>query len=572
MRSSSLPKNSLSSSMSVSKPSSIGKTQVKSKLPKPKEGIGDTSTPSLPPPRMQKNNPRSNTSTLGSPLANKQVTFKDRLQLCRKPIPLLRLSKTLDQESISREGVSSPFWTTSLQDVSPKLWLPTETDLLDSGLNYSNSSSIALMSPLPSFQILTSKSLQQNWQKTSFQSLRFSQPDTTVLEATRYTKKIRFYPTPKQISFLNQCLGASRVFYNRAVALLNERGVKGLLTLPKLRPLVMTNDKDLTEGDPMSWQKNVPYDTRQEAIADAITAFKGCLTKMQQGDLKRFQVSFRSKKHQQSQAFRVNKKTLNPKAFSFFPDKLKKHKQFRLRKRDVSKFLEEGTTDGNFIILKTRPNHWYFCFPRVKEPPMFENPVYKSVFLDPGVRTFQTFYSPDGICGKIGLEEFSKELQALAGRHDKLWSALSDPDMPLKTKKALRRRCTLLRLKLRNKVDDLHWRTCSFLCKTFQNIFLPSFEVSDMVKGSPLGSQITRKMLQLSHGKFRERLLYYGKTKNRNVYIVKEHYTTKTCGRCGHLQVMDGKKVYECEACGFKMDRDFNGARNICLKLMGQFL
>jgi putative transposase len=392
------------------------------------------------------------------------------------------------------------------------------------------------------------------------------------LEAIKYTKKIRFYPTQEQLPFLNQCIGASRFFYNKAVSVLNDRGVKGLLSLPKLRPLVMTNDKDLPEGDGMEWQKKVPYDTRQEAIADAITAFKSCLTKQKQGVLSTFRISFRTKKHQQSQAFRVNKKTLNPSTMSFFPEKLKQHKKFRLRKRDVSKFLDAGTTDGNFMILKTRPCHWYFCFPRIKEPPMFENPIYKSVFLDPGVRTFQTFYSPDGICGKIGLEEFSKGLKALADRHDTLWSVMDDPNTPLKTKRALRIRCAILRLKLRNKVDDLHWRTCSFLCKTFQNIFLPSFEVSDMVKGSPLGSKITRRMLQLSHGKFRERLLYYGKTKNRNVYIVKEHYTTKTCGCCGHLQTMEGKKTYDCEACGFKIDRDFNGARNICLKLVGQFL
>jgi len=331
----------------------------------------------------------------------------------------------------------------------------------------------------------------------------------------------------------------------------------------------MSSDKDIAEGDPMEWQKRVPYDTRQEAISDAISAFKGCLTKQKAGLIKTFKVGFKSKKHQQTQTFRVNKKTLNPRTMSFFPDRLKDKKKFRIRKRDVDKFLEHGTTDGNFIIMKKRPNMWYFCFPRTKEPPVFENPVYKSVFLDPGVRTFQTFYSPDGICGKI---EITSKLKKIAARHDKLWSISDDLKIFSKTKRNLRNRCAKLRNKLRNLVDDLHWRTCSFLCKTFQNIFLPSFEVSNMVKGSPLGSSVTRKMLQLSHGKFKERLLYYGKTKHRNVYIVNEHYTSKTCGNCGKLKEIEGQKVYACEACKARIDRDYNGARNICLKLVTKFI
>lgn len=166
---------------------------------------------------------------------------------------------------------------------------------------------------------------------------------------------------------------------------------------------------------------------------------------------------------------------------------------------------------------------------------------------------------------------FNEDINRIAKHHDHKWSVSDSKETLPKTKKAIRRRCAILRNKLKNKITDLHWQTCSFLCDTFQNIFLPSFKVSEMVIGSPLGSSVTRRMLQLSHGKFRERLLYYGRTKNRNVYIVSEHYTTKTCGACGKLQEMGGKKTFHCQSCDAEIDRDYNAARNIALKLCSKF-
>jgi putative transposase len=390
------------------------------------------------------------------------------------------------------------------------------------------------------------------------------------LESTRFCRKIRFYPNAEQTSLLNKCVGASRFFYNKSVGILKEKGVKGLLTRPKLRPLVMASDESVPDGHEMAWQKQVPYDTRHEAIADAIQSFKNSLEALKAGRIRAFDVKFRSKKST-TQSFRVDQRVLNIEKQTIFVQRLKKKSKLRFRKRDVSKYLEDGTLDGNFMIIRTKPGFWYICLPRTREAPIFENPVYKSAFLDPGVRTFQTFYSPDGVCGKIGGDELNSKLQILSNKHDKIWSVSSGKDVASKTKKKLRARCAIIRHKIKNCVDDLHWQTCSFLCNTFQNIFLPRFEVSKMVKGSPLGSSVTRKMLQLSHGKFRERLLSYAKTKHRNVYIVGEEYTTKTCGGCGCLQEMEGNKMYNCQSCGKRIDRDYNGARNVCLKVVTKF-
>ena len=527
-------------------------------------GIGDTNTLT----KKKIPFPRNNTYTQEFRLRNNARIYRDKLLFCKPNIPHMTLSKTLDQESISDAEVSSPFWTRSLEDTYQKLWLPIETDLQDLDSICSNTYFAGSMCPSQYCQIQMSKTLQKNSPETSCQSLRFSQQEIMDQDPIKFCRKIRFYPNKEQLELFNKCIGGARFFYNKAVSVLKERGVSGLLQLRILRPLVMMSDKDIPKGHPMEWQKEIPYDTRQEAISDAIIAYKSALTNQRNGNIDHFNIQFKSKKNQvRSQSFRVNKLTLFPDDVSFFPGRLKDKKKIRMRTRDIKKFKEDGTVDGNFMIQKLRPDKWYLCLLRERSIPIFENAPYKSAFLDPGVRVFEALYSPDGICGKIKI----KGLPPLAKKHDKLWS-VSDKTENSKTKRNLRRRCAILRNKIKNKVDDLHWQTCSFLCNTFQNIFIPEFPVAQMVKGSPLGHAITRKMLQLSHGLFKTRLMYFAKTKQRNLYIVKENWTTKTCGRCGHIQDMGANKVYDCGACEASIDRDYNGARNICLKFVSKFI
>ena len=76
-------------------------------------------------------------------------------------------------------------------------------------------------------------------------------------------------------------------------------------------------------------------------------------------------------------------------------------------------------------------------------------------------------------------------------------------------------------------------------------------------------------MLLWSHYRFRKNL----KTKAQGVGVTviecTEDYTSKTCSWCGHIDTkLGGKKVYCCSECGWKIDRDFNGAVNILTKYL----
>jgi putative transposase len=86
-------------------------------------------------------------------------------------------------------------------------------------------------------------------------------------------------------------------------------------------------------------------------------------------------------------------------------------------------------------------------------------------------------------------------------------------------------------------------------------------------------SVTVRKMMLWSHYKFRQRLKQKGELLGCRVHEVSEHYTSKTCGRCGQIHwTLGGRKVFKCPHCHWKLDRDFNGARNIFIKNIGQFI
>ena len=71
----------------------------------------------------------------------------------------------------------------------------------------------------------------------------------------------------------------------------------------------------------------------------------------------------------------------------------------------------------------------------------------------------------------------------------------------------------------------------------------------------------------LSHARFIERLKFKAGIYGTNVKIVKEDYTSKTCGGCGiQNKNLCRSKTFVCGNCKAVIDRDLNGARNILIK------
>jgi len=188
------------------------------------------------------------------------------------------------------------------------------------------------------------------------------------------------------------------------------------------------------------------------------------------------------------------------------------------------------------------------------------------ISLDPGVRSFLTFYDGKS-SGEIG-----KNMNIKLNRLNKQMDAL---DKRISEEKKFYRKCNLKKAKSRiqfkkeNIVKDLHCKACNFL-KRYAYIILPIFNVKNMIsKDKALPKKVRRSMLDLSHFKFRQRLIQKTEETGSIILFCNEIMTSKTCTKCGKINEMLGKsKTFKCPSCHIEIDRDVNGARNILLRAL----
>ena len=211
----------------------------------------------------------------------------------------------------------------------------------------------------------------------------------------------------------------------------------------------------------------------------------------------------------------------------------------------------------------------------------------KVVAIDPGIRTFCTVYSSKG-----DITEICNENQIMYKYHNKVLNLRKQLDrkeeiikkisktgkINKKKKKIIRKtynnkliynKIKKINKKMRNKVDDLHWKSINTIEKLGEKILYPTFNVQQMLKQNNFPDSIKRVMSSLSFYKFKSRLK--NKLEDR-VHIITEHKSTKTCCKCGNVDnTIKSNHVYNCKKCDNNISRDWNGAINIMFMNIKQY-
>ncbi|WP_066424321.1 RNA-guided endonuclease TnpB family protein [Anabaena sp. 4-3] len=108
--------------------------------------------------------------------------------------------------------------------------------------------------------------------------------------------------------------------------------------------------------------------------------------------------------------------------------------------------------------------------------------------------------------------------------------------------------------------NTLHQIT-TYLCKNHAKVVIEYLNVSGMLSNHKLAQVIA----DCGFYEFKRQLEYKAKKFGCEIIIIDTWYpSSKTCSNCGHIQDMPlQQRTYNCENCGFSIDRDLNAAINI---------
>ena len=460
---------------------------------------------------------------------NKKTICKDKLTICINDFLNAKLSKTLDLESILKEKVYYPFFNEQTKELSSRLYLPTKTDC-------AGSDSILLNGLLKTavdkswFSTKLISHQKQNSPKTSLQFYMSSPAECMALEVIK-TKLLRISPTKEQKKLFKTWTDCSRYVFNQTIDYIK--------TCIGFNPSWMGIKKDMLKQLP-AWCKPVPFQIKGIAIKEACNAFW---------------------KAKGKPAFRTRK---NPEQSCFIPKSALSLKGIYSKISGKGLYFQETLPD-NFkdSRLIWRHEKWWMAVPHKEKLIVGENQATKIVSLDPGIRSFITFYSPDH-SGHLGKGDFSR-IQRLCSHLDNLVSK-RDLIKNKQRRRSLTKASRRMRAKIKNLITELHHKTAKFLTDNFDIILLPTFETKDMSNktGRKICRKSVRSMLTFSHYKFKQFLKWKAFQTGKLIVDCCEAYTSKTHPQTGEIRNIGGAKWIKLSD-GSRADRDIIGARGIML-------
>lgn len=356
-------------------------------------------------------------------------------------------------------------------------------------------------------------------------------------------KKIKIYPTKNQKETFDFWMRRCLILYNVA---LQEKISYYKITGKYLN--IYDQKKELTDiKDYDETWKDIPNKSLQEIIFRVDNAFKSF-----------FKRGFKG--------FPKYQKELNTIEFVKTDVRIRNSKLYLPKIKDLIKVKEEIPLNYSSVKL-TRNNENYYLVFTLKENKKLINDNEDILGIDLGLKDLYTTSN-----GDKGLRFSQKLIKKYKYRIKYLNKSLSKKNKGSKRFKKVKKHLTKAYGRLNStKTDYLHKQANTLLKCKEQFIALGNINIQSIVdkyKNDKTKKGLIKSFYVNSLGQFKQYVIYKSIKYNKEIILVDERLTSKTCSCCGKIKydLTLKDRIYNC-LCGNSIDRDRNAAIN--MKLLG---
>ena len=376
------------------------------------------------------------------------------------------------------------------------------------------------------------------------------------------TLKIKLKPNNKQQTKMFQFAGAKRFAYNWAIAKEQENYKNGGKFIQD--SVLRKEFTQLKKTDEYKWLYTISNDVTKQAIKDACMSYKRFFKGLSKSP------KFKSKKHDRP---------------SFYVDNIKiKFTNTHVKLENIATSKKKNRVKLNWIRLcekgkiptdcKYMNPHvvfdgidWYICV-GIQYQDKEEKSTNNGIGVDIGIKDLAI--CSDGntyknINKSHKIKKLEKSKRRLQRRISKKYLINKKGECYNKTRNIIKSEKRLLKLNHRlTYIRDnyLHQVTSKIINRKPMFITIEDLNVSGMMKNKHLSKAIQQQKLY----EFRRQLEYKCKWNNIELRIVDRYFpSSKLCHECGSIKkdLKLSDRVYICNECGNKIDRDYQASLNL---------
>jgi len=207
------------------------------------------------------------------------------------------------------------------------------------------------------------------------------------------------------------------------------------------------------------------------------------------------------------------------------------------------------------VTMRRRANRWFVSV-TVEEDIIDPQPVQGApVGVDLGVKTLATLSDGTTFANPRALGRRLRKLRQLS-------KSLSRKQKGSKNREKAKLRLAKMYLKVFNIRQDTLHKATTYLAKSHGKVVIEDLLVSGLLKNR----RLARVIADVGFYEFRRQLEYkcgwYG---SELVVVSRTFPSSKMCSQCGYRKkdLALSEREYQCEQCGFEIDRDLNAALNL---------